>query len=36
MLSRREFTGFVSCAICAIAADLVAGGAAAQTVPGRR
>jgi quercetin dioxygenase-like cupin family protein len=33
MLTRREFTGFVSCAICAVAADLVAGEAAAQTAP---
>jgi quercetin dioxygenase-like cupin family protein len=33
MLTRREFTGFVSCAICAVAADLVAGEAAAQTPP---
>ena len=33
MLTRREFTGFVSCAICAIASDLVAGEAEAQTAP---
>jgi len=33
MLSRREFTGFVSCAICAVAADLFVGEAAAQTAP---
>ena len=33
MLTRREFTGFVSCAICAIASDLAAGQAEAQTAP---
>jgi len=33
MLTRRAFTGFVSCAICAIAADLVASNAEAQTAP---
>jgi quercetin dioxygenase-like cupin family protein len=33
MLTRREFTGFVSCAICAIASDLVVGEAEAQTTP---
>ena len=31
MLTRRAFTGFVSCAICAIASDLVASKAEAQT-----
>ena len=33
MLTRREFTGFVSCAICAITSELVATDAAAQTPP---
>jgi quercetin dioxygenase-like cupin family protein len=33
MLTRRAFTGFVSCAICAIASDLVASEAEAQTAP---
>jgi quercetin dioxygenase-like cupin family protein len=30
MLTRREFTGFVSCAICAVASELIASEAAAQ------
>jgi quercetin dioxygenase-like cupin family protein len=30
MLTRREFTGFVSCAICAVASEFLAGEAAAQ------
>ena len=33
MLTRREFTGFVSCAICAITSELVATDVAAQTPP---
>ncbi len=33
MLTRRAFTGFVSCAICAITSDLIVGEAAAQTPP---
>jgi len=33
MLTRREFTGFVSCAICAAVSELVAGEATAQGTP---
>jgi quercetin dioxygenase-like cupin family protein len=33
MLTRREFTGFVSCAICAITSELMATDVAAQTPP---
>jgi len=33
MLTRREFTGLVSCALCAITAELVASDAAAQSAP---
>src|SRR5438876_6839456 len=33
MLTRREFTGFMSCAICAITSELVATEASAQTTP---
>ena len=33
MLTRREFTGFVSCAICAITSEFVASEASAQTEP---
>jgi quercetin dioxygenase-like cupin family protein len=33
MLTRREFSGLVSCAICAITTELMAGDAAAQTPP---
>ena len=33
MLTRREFTGVVSCAICAITSDLIAAEASAQTAP---
>ena len=33
MLTRREFTGFASCALCAIASGLVASEASAQTAP---
>jgi quercetin dioxygenase-like cupin family protein len=33
MLTRRAFTGVVSCAICAITSDLLVGEAAAQTTP---
>ncbi len=33
MLTRREFTGFVSCALCAVASDLIATEAAAQGTP---
>ena len=33
MLTRRAFTGFVSCAICAITSDILVTEAAAQTTP---
>jgi quercetin dioxygenase-like cupin family protein len=33
MLTRREFTGVVSCAICAVASEFVVGEAAAQGAP---
>ncbi len=33
MLTRRAFTGVVSCAICAMAAEFMAGEAAAQATP---
>ena len=33
MLTRRAFTGFASCAICAITSELLVGEAAAQTTP---
>jgi quercetin dioxygenase-like cupin family protein len=33
MLTRREFTGVVSCAICAITSEFLAGEAAAQGAP---
>ena len=33
MLTRREFTGFVSCAICAITSQFIANEAAAQGAP---
>jgi quercetin dioxygenase-like cupin family protein len=33
MLTRREFTGFVSCAICAITSELMVTEAGAQTAP---
>src|SRR4026208_2300583 len=33
MLTRRAFTGVVSCAICAIASEFMAGEAAAQATP---
>jgi len=33
MLTRRAFTGVVSCAICAITAEFIATEAAAQTAP---
>jgi quercetin dioxygenase-like cupin family protein len=33
MLTRREFTGVVSCAICAITSELIAADASAQTAP---
>ena len=33
MLTRREFTGVVSCAICAITSELIATEAAAQSAP---
>jgi len=33
MLTRREFTGFVSCAICAVTSELLATDASAQTAP---
>ena len=33
MLTRREFTGFVSCALCAITSEFVASEASAQTAP---
>ena len=33
MLTRRAFTGFVSCAICTIASEFIATEAAAQAAP---
>ena len=33
MLTRREFTGFASCAICAITSEFLAGEASAQAAP---
>ena len=33
MLTRREFTGVMSCAICAITSELMVGEAAAQAAP---
>src|SRR2546425_6773906 len=33
MLTRRAFTGFVSCAICAITSEFLVTEAAAQTTP---
>lgn len=32
-MTRREFTGFVSCALCALTSELMVSDAAAQTTP---